>query len=112
MKGLMKRKTRAILMARRLSAGHVPNVDSDGGIQTTSDDQAATVEKFSAWGPAVLTLEIDKMAFTAEAMMMDLGFVEEFYIEPGTMVKFARAILGEYKANPYHNMQHGSGRLT
>ena len=108
----MKRKTRAILMARRLSAGHVPNVDSDGGIQTTSDDQAATVEKFSAWGPAVLTLEIDKMAFTAEAMMMDLGFVEEFYIEPGTMVKFARAILGEYKANPYHNMQHGSGRLT
>jgi hypothetical protein len=27
----MRRKTRAILMARRLSAGHVPNVDSDGG---------------------------------------------------------------------------------
>lgn len=112
----MRKKTRAILMARRLSAGAVPDLDADGGMVVYSDEQKQVVKDLSVrrrpppardslegplhsrisitasadwfpsaaqpWGCGVLHLDLDNMGFAAEAMLMDLNFMDEFKVPP------------------------------
>ena len=68
--------------------------------QVFTEEQQQVVKALSPWGSAVLQLDIDKMAFATEAMLTELNFLDEFNIQPGTMVRFTGRLLHEYNDNP------------
>jgi hypothetical protein len=109
-KALMRKKTRAMIMGRRLLGGGStpePQAVANEPAQEVSADHKEIVDNLSRWGMGVLKLEKDKMASMAEVAIIDLGLHETLHVSPVKFRNYALAVLDTYKDNPYHNHYHG-----